>query len=343
MAKQTKEQMATAIDGIAAKAMGVEPVAQPAPAPAAEAKKEETPQDKAAEKGSPETEGDKVVESAIIFEVDMGDGNKRQLTEQQIQGTFDRYKKMNYQQMQMKPVNDVLVQLMQRTGKGPKEMAEMLKNVEAAAQSNPTMGNTEGDKSGPPYEKSNPQTLDDQLKKWEEENAATLPPMYKEAMVGNAQGMASMQKQLADTQRMLQQVLAQSQGNVEAAREGMAAGQKQQAEAVQRTIGNNLDRVQQALAIGDDKANDFKIFAAERGYTMEDFVDPRLTYKVMTDFKNTMNSDEMERMRQIASRRQAFTGSFGSTPSATSAAEPAPAETRLDQMTNSIMAKKGMA
>lgn len=336
--KQTEEAMAAAIDGIAAKKMGVPPKAQPAPEPP----KKDTAQDKAAETGSPETEGDKIVAEAVVFELDMGDGNKRPLTEQQIQGTFDRYKKLNYQQMQMKPVNDVLVQLMQRSGKGPKEMADMLRNVEAAAQSNPTMGNIDGDKSGPPYDKSNPQDMDAQLAKWEEDNAASLPPMYREAMIGNQQGMQQMQQQLAQTQQMLQQVLAQSQGNVEAAKQGMQAGQQQQAQAIQRTIANNLDRVQQSLGLGDDKANDFKIFAAERGYTMEDFVDPRLTHKVMSDFKNTMNSDEMERMRQISSRRQAFTGSLGSTPSATSAAEPAPTETRFDQMANAAMAQKGL-
>lgn len=340
MAKQTEEQMATAIDGIASKVMGVEPAQAAAPPPP---KEKDSPQDKAAETGSPETEGDKIVAEAIVFEMDMGDGKKRPLTEQQIQGTFDRYKKLNYQQMQMKPVNDVLVQLMQRTGKGPKEMAEMLKNVEAAAQSNPTMGNTEGDKSGPPYDKSNPQDMDAQLAKWEEDNAATLPPMYREAMMQSTQGTAAMAEKMNRMEQMLQMVLAKSEGNVQAAREGMAAGQQQQADAIQRTIGNNLDRVQQSLGLSDDKANDFKIFAAERGYTMEDFVDPRLTYKVMADFKNNMNSDEMERMRQIASRRQAFTGSLGSTPSASSAAEPAPAETRLDQMTSAAMAKKGLA
>lgn len=88
--KQTEEAMAAAIDGIAAKKMGVPPKAQPAPEPP----KKDTAQDKAAETGSPETEGDKIVAEAVVFELDMGDGNKRPLTEQQIQGTFDRYKKL---------------------------------------------------------------------------------------------------------------------------------------------------------------------------------------------------------------------------------------------------------
>ena len=33
---------------------------------------------------------------------------------------------------------------------------------------------------------------------------------------------------------------------------------------------------------------------------MEDFVDPQMTIRVMQDFKNNMDSPEMERMRAIA-------------------------------------------
>ena len=57
------------------------------------------------------------------------------------------------------------------------------------------------------------------------------------------------------------------------------------------------------------------MFAAERGYTMEDFADPQLTIKVMTDYKNNKSSPEMARL-EIMGKRQAFTGSVGQTANA---------------------------
>jgi hypothetical protein len=62
----------------------------------------------------------------------------------------------------------------------------------------------------------------------------------------------------------------------------------------------------------------------------------------MSDFKNNMDSPEMERMRQIAQRRQAFTGSLGSTPAAGAAPEAAPEGDRFDQFASAAMAKRGM-
>jgi hypothetical protein len=58
------------------------------------------------------------------------------------------------------------------------------------------------------------------------------------------------------------------------------------------------------------------VFAAERGFTMEDFVDPQLTMKVVSDFKNNMNGPELERLKAVAAKRQAFTASIGTSPNA---------------------------
>ena len=44
-----------------------------------------------------------------------------------------------------------------------------------------------------------------------------------------------------------------------------------------QSIANNLDQAQAALRLPDDKGNDFMIFAAERGFTLEDFADQTLT------------------------------------------------------------------
>ena len=338
---QSPDQMAAAIDAVASQRMGVEPQQQaPAPAPQGEQKQEpkDTSNDKVAEKGSPETEGDKVSADAVVYEIDFGEGNNRKLTPQQIKSTFERYSAMNYKNAQYKPVMDLVEQIMRENpGINSRQMAEQMQNIYKAQQSNPQMGNTEGRKSGDkPVE-----DMDSVLKKWEEENAASLPPGYKEMMSQGGQGMTEIKQQLAQTQAMLRQVMAQSAGVADAARQGMQQTQGQKIDAVRAQIGNNIDRVQQALQLPDDKANDFMVFAAERGFTLEDFVDPQLTVKVMQDFKNNMDSTEMERMRGIAQRRQAFTGSLGSTPGAGGATE-APQESTFDRFASSQMSKRGM-
>ena len=336
-------QDAAMIDQIAAQAMGVAP--QQPQEPAADAKKEDSNEGKAAEQGSPETEGDKIAAEAIVYEIDFGEGDNRKLTPQQIKSTFDRYSALNYKNAQYKPVMDVIEQYMRSNpGMTSKQLAETLGNLAKADQSNPTMGNTEGNKSGQ-YNKDaalNANDMEASLSKWEEENAATLPPGYKEMMLAANQGNQGMQTQVARLEQMLKMVLAQSQGNVDAARQGMEGAQQQQVTAVRQQIANNIDRVQAALGLPDDKADDFMMFAAERGFTMEDFVDPQMTIRVMQDFKNNMDSPEMERMRAIAQRRQAFTGSLGSTPAAApSNAEPA-GESTFDSLASKIMNRKGL-
>ena len=276
---QSQEQMSAMVDGIAAKQMGVAPEA-PA-APAKEAPKPESAQGKAAEKGSPETEGDKVGAEAVIYEINFGENDSRKLTPQQIKSTFDRYSAMNYKNAQYKPIMDLIERHMQQSGENPKQMAERMLAMQKAQQSNPQMGNTQGDKSGPPYEKASQKgDLDSTLSKWEEENAASLPPGYRDMMVGSQQQMQSQQGEIAQIKQMLNQVLAQSQGNVQAAREGMQQGQNSQVSAIRQQIANNIDRAQSALKLPDEKAQDFMTFAAERGFTMEDFADLQLTAKL---------------------------------------------------------------
>ena len=152
---QDKEQQASAIDAIASKAMGVEPQ-MAAPAATQEAPAQETPrppedsdQGKAAAQGSPETEGDAITAEAVVYEIDFGDvdkeGNKkkRNLTEQQIKATFDRYSAMNYKNAQYKPVQDVIEQIAkQNPGMDMNTMAQEMINIYNAQVSNPTMGNT---------------------------------------------------------------------------------------------------------------------------------------------------------------------------------------------------------
>jgi len=346
---QSQEQMLAAVDNIAAKRMGVEPQqAAQAPAPQAapptppqmpEPPKQESSNDKAAEKGSPDTEGDKMQAEAVMYSIDFGEGNMRDLTPQQIKSTFERYSAMNYKNAQYKPVYDIVDQIMRdNPSMNSREVAGQMAAIYKAQQSNPTMGNTEGKQSGQQAPQGD---LNSALKKWEEENAASLPPGYAEMIQGGTQGMNQMRQELAKTQQMIRQMAAQNQGVADAAKTQVQNSTGQQIEAVRQQIANNLDRVQQGLKLPSEKANDFMVFAAERGFTLEDFVDPNLVARVMTDFKNNMDSPEMERMRGIAQRRQAFTGSLGSTPSGGATETPA-GESTFDKFTSQAMAKKGI-
>lgn len=345
---QNPQDAMAAVDRLASNQMGVPNNQAQTPAP--EKKKEDSNEGKAAEKGSPETEGDKMTAEAIIYEIEFGDGSdpktKRNLTPQQIKSTFERYSALNYKNAKYKPVMDVIEQYMRKNpGANTKEVAQILANLAKSGESNPTMGNTQGEKSGT-YEKDaaiKSGDMEASLKKWEDENAASLPPGYKEMMMSGAQGnqgMQQMQQQINQLSQLLRGVLANSQGVADAAKNQVANSQSQNIMAVQQQIANNIDKVQQALQLPDTAANDFMIFAAERGYTMEDFVDPQLTIKVMQDFKNNMNSPEMERMKSIAQRRQAFTGSLGSTPQATASNAPPEGASTLDNLINKTMSKR---
>ena len=354
-APQTEDQMQAAVAGIAAQALGAPPQqpqqpqqpASPSQQPTTQSTGQDTAQDKAAEAGAPKTEGDKQVADPVIYEVDMGDGKKRKLTPEQISQTFARYSSLNYRNAQMKPVMDVIDQVQRdNPGISPSQLAEKMQAIYRAAESNPTMGDQGKTGNNAPPSASNqaqsPEDIEQSLTRWEQENAATLPPGYKDMMMAGGQagqGMAQMQQQLAQMQRMMQAVLAQSQGTADAAQRGFADAQAQQSTAIRQTIANNIDRVQAALQIPDEKAQDFMVYAAERGFTLEDFVDPQLTIKVMQDFRNSMDSPEMERMRQIAQRRQAFTGTMGQTAGAS--AQPVPnGGTTFDKLTDTVMAAK---
>lgn len=344
---QSPDAMAAMVEQIAAKQLGPNAqAAQAAPAPQ-QAAPQDSPEGKAAEKGSPETEGDKMDAPAIIYEVEFAPNDKRKLTPQQIAATFQRYSAMNYKNAALKPVMDVVESIMRdNPNMASGELAEKMQAIYRAQQSNPTMGNIENETQMSPGlrkggDMDDADDFDTSLKKWEEENAASLPPGYKEMAKGTKQQMAMMAQQLAQTQQMLAAVMAQTQGVADAAKMGVDQSKNTQINAIRQTISNNVDRAQAALQLPDQAANDFMMFAAERGYTIEDFVDPQLTFRVMSDFRNAMNSPEMDRLRNIAQRRQAYTGSLGSTPTAGPDAA-AQAPDRLSSLTNSIMASRGM-
>lgn len=304
--------------------------ATPSEAAASDTKSEAKPtvEEKVQETASPKTEGDKTAVEGVIYEVEFAEGDKRKLNNNQIKSTFERYGKLNAEHAAVKPAMELVKNLMKEKGMDATGIKDFLENATKAFESNPQMGNVDGEKQSKPQTEDKmavasnitPKEVEEMFTKYEEENSISLPPAYREQMAETA----NLKAQIADQNKMIQQLVEASKGMATASAQQVeqadAAGGKQ----IQQQIAMNLNSAQQQLNLPDDAANDFMTYASERGYTMEDFVDPDLTMKVVQDFNNERNTPEMARLRDIASRRSAVTGSLGSSPNAGMASEAAP-------------------
>tara|TARA_B100000035_G_scaffold28737_1_gene22144 strand:+ start:2214 stop:3218 length:1005 start_codon:yes stop_codon:yes gene_type:complete len=297
MATPDQEQVAR----IAAQQLGAE-----APAPAEQAEAPTTPQEQAAETGSPTTEGDRVQQDPVVYKVKMGD-EERALSPEQISSTFARYKDLNFRNAQMKPINQFAEQLMEKSGANPDQIAKLMQASVQAFTKNAQMGQNRPAQQGvaqpqQPAPTAQQPNIEEEFSKYEDENAISLPPGYREGM-GRIERM---EQQLSQGMNMLNQVLARSQ---QGAQQGMQAAQTAQVDrdtAIKQTISNNLDRAQQSAQLPDGDGNDFMRYAGERGYTIEDFADANLTMKVVNDYKNAKNTPEFARLQEMANRREAF-------------------------------------
>ena len=334
------------LQAIASKQLGAAPPQQAAPPPPQQ--KQPSPEEAANTKGAPATEADQMAKPAVVYEVEFSEQDKRKLTPEQIKSTFERYSALNYKNAQLAPVHNVLAKIMQENpGMDPNGLAQKMEAIYKAQASNPTMG-----QQSKPAQQQAPQSaqpgqanvdIDAELQRWEKENAASLPPGYKDMMTGTKGELGQIKQQLAMTQQMLAAVLGQTQGVADAARQGVQQARVDGMQAVRQQIANNIDRAQQALQLPDDAAQDFMTFSSERGYSLEDFADPMLAFKVMSDFRNNMNSPEMERLKGIASRRQAFTGSLSAATPGSGMAGNSAQPTPFDKFADKIMSSKGIA
>lgn len=332
------EQDKALIDQIAGQQLGDANASAPAqpqqPAPQAQAPQQPpepkdappTDQEKAAAAVSPKTEGDATLEESIkMFEVDFGD-EKRNLSEAQVRETFNRYRDLNHKHAnEIKPIEpaiNLVRQIMDTARQNGKDingddMAQFLQAATQAYIKNPTMGgqrDTSPDQQGESVgQKRNlASEVEQQITRWEEENAISLPPMYRDGFA-TIQQMQQENQQLRD---MMNQFLASSQSiNQDAAQAAMSAEQTAN-QAYRQQAANNLNLAQQKAGLPDSDENDFFNFAFERGFTIEDFIDRELTERVMSDFAAVKNSPEMDRLRNMAQRRQAYTGAMSSTPGA---------------------------
>lgn len=354
------------IESIASQVLGENPAAAQAPqgaVPDQQQPQQDPPQaptteiEAATENAEP---GDAGGEAPIEYEIEVADGVKRKLTPKQIAGMLSRYTALNHahatQVAPLKPVLQFAEQIMSQLRQSGQNVSaeDLVKYLHTAAQAyakSPVMGKGAQPQGNTAVVASAPQMNtgghipphgtddgDDPLTAWERDNAATLPPGYREQF----QTIQSMQQQMQQLMSLLPQIINGQRGVAGAANTMMEQGVQAQQNAAKQTIITNLQRAQQQLQLPDEAEQDFMNFAFERGYTFEDFLDPQLTLSVASDFRNHMQSPEFARMRDIHNRRQAYTGNVQGAPAGGAAPAPNPDQDFINSMTNQVLTQRGM-
>lgn len=351
-------QQATAPEQVADPSMEVPAGTPPQPVPQQQAQKQEdkpTEVEKAQEAVSPKTEADNSMdESVTMIKVDFGNGDVRDLSSNQIKETFNRYKDANYKLMQNKPMQpamDFIQSIVNGASKngqqvGAEDVVQFLQAASQAYIKNPTMGAQKDptpDRQGTPVTNmANLETeFEDQIKRWEEENAVSLPPMFREGF----KTIQALQNDNANMRQTMNQFLASAgQINQDAAQTAVAAEQQAQ-DAYRQTAANNLNEVQAKYKLPDSESDDFFTFAYERGFTQEDFIDIGLVDKIMGDYVAVKGTPEMERLREMAKKRVAYTGNVTATPGSASAGgvKSDPNMDFINKVAEDAMKKRNMA
>jgi hypothetical protein len=332
------------ISDIAAQRLGAPP--QPPAAPPRPADAPPTQNEQVQDATAPATEASQQAAEPVTYIVDFGNGQKRELTASQIAGTAKRYADLNYRhQTEVAPYQDVLgiaheiAAAMKQSGQdvSGKDIADYLRAAAKAFSKNPVEGAAADRQPTPAAPNANdPEAM---FKKWEEDNAASLPPGYRE----NMNAIQSIQQNQIELANLLKGVLQGQAGVTAAAGSQLNAAKNTQASALQQQAAANLNAAQQKLGLPDSAEQDFYNFAFSRGYTFEDFIDPKLTMAVVTDFKNNMASPEMDRLRHVAQRRQAFTGAVDGAPGTSGVTPQAnPDQDLIGAVTNQIYDRRNI-
>lgn len=297
---------------------------------------------------------------SVSYQVPWEGDQKRELTPAQIKSTFDRYSSLNYAHSQLKPVLDIVGPLLKGANGDVGKVSDFLKAALAATQKDPTMGNTGGGGGGQAPATTghnvpaasgaaNLKDFEQEIKDWEEENGIKLPGSVK-AQSKTISALSGQISALVDMVRHMSQAnQGANAGQLDAARDAHADARNTMVTAIKRQIAQNLDSAQSRHGLPNEAVHDFMTFMGQRGYTMEDMVDPRLAHNVVADFKNNLNSPEMERLRQMTARRLAATGSLqpaatggGAAPSPNGAAAAGGAEDPdLQRLASMAMQRRG--
>lgn len=326
---------------------------QQAPAPASQDMSGSMPQGQQAPQGGQDS-SPTAMEAAVqavsptdelrgeSFTVDFGDGQMRELTPSQIKSTFQRYSALNHKhQTQYKnaePVVDFVNQVIAEAAKSGAQLSpqDVLAYLTQSGHGQQPQGANLGHNT---YSQAGAQGgEDDALAQWERENAVTLPPGLRESYAKSQ----ALEGELIKTQEMMAQILAAAQGVGQQSQQQAMTADQQHRMALKNTIVNNLSTAQSQLGLSDGDEQDFMQFAFSRGYTVEDFIDPQLTVAVATDFRNNKNSPEMDRLRSMAQRRQAFTGNVQGAPAGPAGGAPAGGDDKnfMDSMIGNAMSNK---
>lgn len=302
-----------------------------------------TPIEQATKQGEPQSgEGEPPID---IYDIKMKDGNVQQFTQAQIANTMERYASLNSRMLDNKDVLEFasrITEQAKKNGYTPKagEVASFLQEAVKAYTKNPTMGNVDkkqqtpaDGQEGQPAQPS----ADDALANWERDNGLKLPPGFRE----QNQVMQKMSQQIQQMQQMIMQM---QNGGAQSAQQGQQAlqqAQQTQANTQQMQVKMNLKEAANTNGVPDERANDFMLFAMQRGYTPADFLDPQVANTLMADFKANMDAPEIARLRGVMERRQAYTGNPTGTPS--NAGAGIPPQTNPDQQFMNDYIKKVMA
>ena len=209
------------------------------------------------------------------------------------------------------------------SGHDPKgeEVAELIEAAVKAYVSNPKMGKNapsqtpRDDGKDGAQQGITPAEGDDDgdLERWEKENAVKLPPGYKKQMQAGKE-LSSQVQQILQLLQGAQGPAAQVAQLAQGAEQRVQQAQGLSSQAAKQTILNNVKVAMQGAGLTPQDAQDFQAFSMARGYGPEDFIDPQLAATVASDFKANRDAPEISRLREVAKRRQAFTGSTDGAP-----------------------------
>jgi hypothetical protein len=263
----------------------------------------------------------------------------KEYSQQQLEGTLSRYKDINFKWQTHKPVADVITKMMESAKQSgydakPEEMAGLVEAAVKAYVKNPVMGNNAPTQTAAAEEpEGGLGDTDQQYEAWEKENAVKLPPGFKETASTSKAMAAKMDQMMAMFQQVIQGGQAGQQATAQAG-QTMDAATNVNADAATKMISNNLNSAFQKAGVTVDDATraDFRTFSAQRGYDFPDFMSPELTQTVVADFKANKDAPEMQRLLEVARRRQAFTGSVEGAPGGGMAGGSAPTGVAADPM-----------
>ena len=327
-------------------------MAPPAPQEKPKASKAPTDIEKAQAKIAPSDPGAQPASvDSEIFRV-----GERDFTKAQILGTHQRYADLNHKWAQNKPVMDVVTAISEAAAKSghqaaPDEIAALVDAAVKAYVKNPQMGGDVRKQSGNDTAKAamsgdgpdNEGDEDSQYEKWENENAVKLPPGFKDTAKTSKQMAAKMDQMMAMFQQVIQGGMAGQKATQEAGAQ-LQQAQGLKASAATAMISNNLNSAFQkaGIAVDDAARGDFRAFAAQRGYDFPDFMDAGLTATVVADYQANKDAPEMNRYREILSKRQPYTEVGSSSGSGGAGAAPAGGDSMLAGMVQTAMTGRNM-